>query len=598
MERVAQLSGQLLPNPLAGKEPRVIPRSKNKLDWFKDKGWGFRDTEFSLNKEGHVMLTGSRYLFSGYVLPELRPWAEKHLGLDIGVKTPAQNVVPVDPPILNEDFLAAIRGKVDEVSTDPKLRVHHSHGHTMQEIFALRHGKLARAVDVIVFVTEHAQVEEVVLRAVEHGVAVIPYGGGTNVTHALLVPENERRCVVSLDVTRMNKVKWVDRKNMKACVEAGIIGRDLEAELARYGVVCGHEPDSVEFSSLGGWVATRASGMKKNSYGNIDDIVLQIKTVTPRGTLIRGSDSPRISSGPALDEIVLGSEGTLGVVTEVIIKVRDAPEVKEFDSIVFPDFDTGVRFMHDVAKSRLWPASIRLVDNTQFQFALALKPLENSTFKVFKSSMQKFFLSKIKGFDLSKIAVVTIVYEGSARLVESQQESIKELSARYGGIHAGGEAGERGYFLTFMIAYLRDFAFDYSYIAESFETSASWTDVTTLCRNVQNRINEECRKRGVKKTPWVSYRVTQVYDTGAAIYIYFGFHYQGVPDAVQTYSEIEDAAREEILKSGGCISHHHGVGKLRKKFMKDSVGDTGVRILEGVKKAFDPNNTFANGNLV
>jgi len=108
----------------------------------------------------------------------------------------------------------------------------------------------------------------------ECNVVLMPYGGGTNVTQALMVPKEEKRMIISLDMTRMNHVKWVDRYNMCACVEAGIIGRDLEKELARYGVVCGHEPDSVEFSSLGGWISTRASGMKKNRYGNIDDILI------------------------------------------------------------------------------------------------------------------------------------------------------------------------------------------------------------------------------------------------------------------------------------------------------------------------------------
>jgi alkyldihydroxyacetonephosphate synthase len=155
--------------------------------------------------------------------------------------------------------------------------------------------------------------------------------------------------IVSVDMTRMNHVRWVDRENMTACVEAGILGMDLEKELARYGVVCGHEPDSVEFSSLGGWLATRSSGMKKNKYGNIEDIALQMKIVTPVGTLSRMSDQPRVSSGPDLNEIILGSEGTLGLITEAIIKVRPAAKKIEYDSIIFYNFNEGIEFMYDVA---------------------------------------------------------------------------------------------------------------------------------------------------------------------------------------------------------------------------------------------------------
>lgn len=150
---------------------------------------------------------------------------------------------------------------------------------------------------------------------------------------------------------------------MSACVEAGIVGKDLENELAKYGVMCGHEPDSVEFSTLGGWISTRASGMKKNKYGNIDDIIVTIKVVTPIGTFERSQQSPRISSGPDLNEIFLGSEGTLGIITSAVIKLKPVAEVVEYDSILFHDFLSGTDFMYEVAMTKVWPASLRLVDN-------------------------------------------------------------------------------------------------------------------------------------------------------------------------------------------------------------------------------------------
>jgi alkyldihydroxyacetonephosphate synthase len=160
---------------------------------------------------------------------------------------------------------------------------------------------LPRCVDAVVFVADHNQAELLIAKAGEHKVVLIPYGGGTNVTEALLCDPNEKRMIVSVDMTRMNKIKWVDKKNMMACVEAGIIGKDLEKELSKFGVMCGHEPDSVEFSSLGGWVSTRASGMKKNKYGNIDDIVIGIKIATPIGTFNRNQQVPRVSSGPDIN---------------------------------------------------------------------------------------------------------------------------------------------------------------------------------------------------------------------------------------------------------------------------------------------------------
>ena len=170
--------------------------------------------------------------------------------------------------------------------------------------------------------------------------------------------------VVSLDMSRMSKIMWVDKDNMIACVQAGIRGQDLERNLKLSGVISGHEPDSMEFSTLGGWISTRASGMKKNTYGNIEEIVQGITFVTSKGTFKRADHWPRISAGPDFNQLIMGHEGNLGVVTEAIIRIRPLPEVSEFASIVFPNFEVGTRFMEEMAKQKLYPSSLRLVDNT------------------------------------------------------------------------------------------------------------------------------------------------------------------------------------------------------------------------------------------
>lgn len=245
--------------------------------------------------------------------------------------------------------------------------------------------------------TKH--VERIVMLADKYNVNIVPYGGGTNVTQALMLDENEKRMIVSLDMTRMKRIKWVDRANMTACIEAGIIGTDLERELRKYDVVLGHEPDSIEFSSLGGWISTKASGMKKNEYGNIEDIVQAITLVTPTGTFTRYNQCPRVSHGPELNHFILGHEGNLGVVTECILRVREVPEAQVYGSIIFPDFDNGTKFMREVGRSRIWPASIRLVDNLQFQFGQALKPQNESKWTDILDKIKKFYVLRIKGFD-------------------------------------------------------------------------------------------------------------------------------------------------------------------------------------------------------
>jgi len=229
-------------------------------------GWGFKDTEFYYDQaSGAIGIKGQRYLYSGKLLHALRPFMEKVAGLDLSKTSatmPQPN--PVPPPRVNGDFMAAITGHFIRFSTADDERLFHAHGHTCQEVYALRFGSFKRIPDIVVYPGSHAHVEHIVAEAKRHNVVLIPFGGGTSVSQALQCPENEKRTIVSLDMHGLNKIKWVNRKNHTACIEAGIVGKDLEQQLKGTGLVLGHEPDSMEFSTLGGWIATRASGMRKN----------------------------------------------------------------------------------------------------------------------------------------------------------------------------------------------------------------------------------------------------------------------------------------------------------------------------------------------
>mmetsp|Transcript_45797 Transcript_45797/g.33523 ORF Transcript_45797/g.33523 Transcript_45797/m.33523 type:complete len:324 (+) Transcript_45797:331-1302(+) len=319
----------------------------------------------------------------------------------------------VNPPIFNHDFLKELGESFSRRSFLKWERIMHSHGATLLDVFVLRYGKFERFADVVIYPENDEHVENVLRLAGKHKVCVIPYGGGTNVTNSLQLSPKETRMIVSLDMTRMNKIKWVDRENNMACVQAGIYGRDLEAELGKMGYCTGHEPDSMEFSTLGGWVSTRASGMMKNYYGNIEDLVLNVKFITPKGTFTKNGNWPRISNGPDLNHVVMGSEGNYGVVTEAIMKVKPLPPVKRYGSVVFPDFEKGIQFMAEVGKSGIWPASCRLMDNVQFLFGQSLKTEEGSKLKKAIDEIKKFYVTKIKGFDVTKIAALTLVFVGT-----------------------------------------------------------------------------------------------------------------------------------------------------------------------------------------
>lgn len=266
--------------------------------------------------------------------------------------------------------------------------------------------------------------------------------------------------------------------------------------------------------------------MKKNVYGNIEDMLINARLVTPLGTIEKSVAAPRMSAGPDVNEMILGSEGTIGVVTEATLKIRDLPEAQVYNSLVFPDFDSGVACLHEIALAGIRPASIRLIDNEQFSFGHALKPAAESIFTTMMDSIKTFYVTQIKGFEKDKLAVCTLLFEGDKDKCADQEAKILAICAKYGGFAAGEENGKRGYLLTFVIAYLRDTAFDYQYVAESFETSVPHSCVKDLCRNVKARIKEVCHAEGVKQEAYTSCRVTQLYDTGVCVYFYFGFLYQ------------------------------------------------------------------------
>jgi alkyldihydroxyacetonephosphate synthase len=235
------------------------------------------------------------------------------------------------------------------------------------------------------------------------------------------------------------------------------------------------------------------------------------------------------------------------------------------------------------------------MDDLQFQFGQALKP-EKGGLSAVKSALEKLYVLRVRGFDAGRMVACTLLFEGGADEVAAQERSVYRLASRHGGMKAGGANGERGYQLTFAIAYIRDFMLDHWVIAESFETSVAWSEALALCRNVKQRIWQEHAKRGLPGRPFISVRVTQLYDTGVCLYFYFAFHYKGVDAPSDVFAELERAARDEILRSGGSLSHHHGVGKLRQPFLPRVFSPAALAWRRRLKQAVDPENLLGAGN--
>jgi alkyldihydroxyacetonephosphate synthase len=567
-----------------------------------DHKWGYIDTELIVRPDMKVVMTGDRYNLCGYDMPYIVPFADEVLGahIDFSSKRPVVSEPQVPPPNTNQAFLAALQAVFGpgQWALDDRSRLIHSHGQTtVDEVSRVVYGHLDRVVDLVVYPESEEDCATLIRLACDHNVCLIPYGGGTNVSNALQVPESETRMVISVDMRRLNQIEWIDRVNMRACVQAGILGSHLEALLEKEGLTCGHEPDSVELSTLGGWISTNASGMKKNRYGNIEDLVENVTLVTPAGVIEECTPLPRVAMGMQLQRSLFGSEGNLGLITKAVIHVHRLPEVKKYNAIIFRDWKTGVEFMRALHDTGVLPASIRLVDNIQFRFSQALKPAPKGK-DVYLDKVQKLFLLNVKHFDPHQMVAATLVMEGSADEVAYQEKTVSAVMKKFGGIAAGATNGQRGYMLTYAIAYIRDLLAQYYIIGETYETTVPWSKIHDVCAAVERTVNEEHAAYNFPGTPYTSPRLTQMYHTGVCIYFTHGFYHKGVEDPEEKFAAMEQKIRAAIMDAGGSISHHHGVGKLRKNFMGRTMSPSGARVLRDIKRNVDPENIFGVRNNV
>ena len=582
---------------------KTLDKNSNHLkDIRYDHKWGFEDTQFKVNPDRTVTVTGSRYAVSGTVMPGFIDFVEEMLDIkfDMNDIKPELEMKPVPEPILSNGFCEAIEKAftADRYTLDKRQRLIHSHGQTTaDELNKVLYSHLERVADLVFYPHSHDECVKLIQLAAEHNVCLVPYGGGTSVSCALQLPVEETRTIVSVDTRRMKKIEWVDHENFRASIEAGITGKDLEEELGKLGYTSGHEPDSMELSTLGGWIATNASGMKKNRYGNIEQIVEGITMITPQGVVEQLDPQPRVSIGIQPNGLLFGSEGNLGLITKAIIKIHKIPPVKKYGSLVFADFKTGTDFLYELSQTGILPASIRLVDNIQFRFGSALKPHPTASEELV-NKIQKFFLLKVKKFDPNKLCAATIVMEGTAAEVAHQEKTIYSIASNYGGIKGGEGNGKRGYMLTYAIAYIRDFLADYYITGETYETTVPWSKVHDVIEAVEKLAFAKHEEYGLPGRPYVSPRITQLYHTGVCIYFTHGFYTKGIDNPDIIFSEIEKELRQAILDAGGSLSHHHGIGKLRREFMDRTISPAGTEMIKELKQASDPQNIFGIRNNV
>ncbi|MBO9522211.1 MAG: FAD-binding oxidoreductase [Nocardioidaceae bacterium] len=472
---------------------------------------------------------------------------------------------PLDADLVAE--LAALVGE-DHVLTDHETRLHRTRGKSTPDLLRLRAGDGSDSPDAVVRPGSHEEVLAVIDWCVAKHVALVPFGGGTSVVGGLAAQRDGFAGVVSLDLIRFDQLLEVDRTSMTAVLEPGLRGPQAEALLAAEGLTLGHFPQSFEYASIGGFAVTRSSGQSSAGYGRFDSLVVGLKVATPQGTLELGS-SPANAAGPDLRELVMGSEGTLGVVTAVRVRVRPVPEVKVYDAWRWASFADGATAMRTLAQAGMLPTVLRLSDENETAINLA-KP------------------SEVGGESAGGCLMIT-GYEGTPAAVEAKQAAVTKLLSDLGGTRTeGGEAWAQG---RFHGPYLRDSLLDVGVLVETLETVTFWSNLD----HVYSRV-KEALVGALGEATLVLCHISHVYETGASLY--FTVATKGSDDPLNQWLAAKAAASDAMVGNGASITHHHAVGRDHKPWLAQEIGPVGVEILRAVKEKMDPTGVLNPGVLI
>ncbi len=531
--------------------------------------------------------------------PGFRPFVLNAIDLDVNT-TPTSPVslddLPIPTPVINDQLLAELAEVVgtENVVQDDLDRIVHTYGKALRDLLRIRAGDIPRVPDVVIYPGNEAEVQLIVDHAVAADAVIIPYGGGSNISGSLHAPEDETRPVISLDLGRMNQVIDIDQESGLARIQAGAQGPDLEEQLGAKGWVLGHYPDSFTHSTLGGWVATRSSGMQSDKYGDISDIARGMRVVMP-GKVLQIRPLPHTSTGPSVREMVLGSEGRLGVITEVTVQVHRIPEVRLILGYLFPSWESGLAAMQEISTSDAHPSITRVSDGkeTAFSFATRKKSSGISISSLISKGLMK--VLQRRGWNLDEVCLSFIGYEGGKAHVARQKKIVKDIVGKHGGILVGKGPGVLYDQKKFDTPYIRDFLLDRGAVGDVSETAAPWSMLLPLYKNVIAAAEKVYAQLGVPG--WIMCHLSHSYHSGACLYFTFAFKHDGV-DPLGQYEPLKNAIQQAFVDSGGTISHHHAVGTEHAAWLEQDISAPGVHMIEGLFSAMDPNSNFNPGKII
>ncbi len=542
-------------------------------------GWGHEDVTFDDSTK-----------------PELWPYLKRELGVDeIRWEKPvAFEDVTLPEQKKNEAFLAAIQAAGDgQVVDDKKSRLVHAAGKSFRDLWLMRHGQVQFAPDCVVYPDTEEDVALVVRAAHEHGVVLVPFGGGSNIAGCLVPSDRGGRMVVSLDMCRMHRVLEVDRYSLTARIQPGVYGQHLEDQLAEHGVTLGHFPDSFLHSTLGGWVATRSAGMQSDIYGKIEDMVISLRMVTPSGTIITRT-VPKSSNGIDIKHLCIGSEGILGVITEVVVQVHHKPEKEDWYGWLFPDFKSGLDAIHECHRGDCMPTVTRLNDPKKTALSFAFKhPKTGIKDKIAKAF--KWYIGNVKKIDFNQCCLMVVKYEGTPQAFNRIKNRVTAIYKKHRGVCLGAEPGRSFAKVKFDFPHLRDYVMDRSIMADVSETATTWDNLRTLHESGLADVEQAIKDTGVDA--WVGCHLSHSYRTGASLYFTFGC-LQREGREIEQYLYVKKAAEDAFMKNGGTLSHHHAVGTEHLPWVEEDLSPTGLKAVKALKAGLDPNDIMNPGKII
>jgi alkyldihydroxyacetonephosphate synthase len=520
-------------------------------------GWGFEDQQPS-HDQVEAAAAGAR----------------EHLGFGPAeVERPVRlEDIELPPPRLEPPAsLAAI------CRSDPYERAAHAYGKSYRDVVRGFRGQFENPPDAVAHPSDETELERVLAWCEDAGAAAIPFGGGTSVVGG--VEPRAGQPAVSIDLKAMDRVLEVDASSRAALIQAGATGPQLEEQLRGHGLTLRHFPQSFEYSTLGGWIATRAGGHYATLHTHIDDFVESIRALTPRGWW-ESRRLPGSGAGPSPDRMLIGSEGILGVITEAWMRVQDAPQFRDSAAVLFDSFEAGAQAARALSQSGLHPSNCRLLDPGEAALTGAAPEGDGAS---------------------APPALLVLGFESADHELGPWMARALELCADHGGRprERGGERptgrgeSEGAWRDAFLQApYLRDTLVAAGVLAETFETAITWDRFAALVDGVREGVREALRGQGV-----VSCRLTHVYPYGAAPYFtVLAPARRG--DELAQWAELKQAASEAIVAAGGTITHHHAVGRDHRPWYDRQRPEPFAAALRAAKSAVDPAGILNPGVLI